>query len=446
MQVKRFVAADMRRALELVRNELGADAIILSSRRVKQGVELLTTVASAEDSELFMSEQTQESPAITPSRALFAESISHKSGQSAQDIADKIAMAARRRDAARVVEASADEYLKADQVVNAGIPQSARATQATRSQTAAERYGIVDAPMTRNTHTATDISDLQEELGQMRLLLEEQLSRLGAAPPRGTERIGCSVQRRLERIGLPSAMARKLVPQGKPLSKAWPVAMAALAHQIPVYANDLTDKGGIFALVGPTGAGKTTTIAKLAARFVLKHGADKVALITADSSRIAGGDALKSIGAILKVPVRVVDANNPLDHVLRSLRRCQLVLIDTAGLRHGDPALKLQMQQLARIRKIQSLLVLSANSQAQMLQASIHAYREANLKGCILTKLDDTQSMGEALAAAIMSQLPIAYTTDGQDVPENIAVPRAHQLVTQALHLIQRQGESHQAL
>jgi len=214
------------------------------------------------------------------------------------------------------------------------------------------------------------------------------------------------------------------------------LALAKLAHQLPVSGRDIVDQGGVFAFVGPTGVGKTTTIGKLAARFVLKHGADKVALVTTDTYRIAGHDQLRSLARILRVPVRVVDESNPLEQVLNSLRHCSLVLIDTAGFRHGDPLLKAQLQTLAQQPQIKSYLVLSCNSQQQMLKASLHAYSAAGLKGCVLTKLDETASMGEALGVVIQSQLPIAYTTDGQDIPQHIEVARGHQLVSKAVTLL----------
>src|SRR5690606_38400081 len=140
-------------------------------------------------------------------QVLFTEIAPHKSGKSAQDIADEIAMATRRREAALQVEASADEYLRDNQVVNAGIaqtPSQARpAATAVRKQSAAERYGLVDIPAKPQAVANHDISHLQEELAEMRLLLEEQLSRLGAEPPGGQKRVSSCVQRRLERMGLP---------------------------------------------------------------------------------------------------------------------------------------------------------------------------------------------------------------------------------------------------
>jgi flagellar biosynthesis protein FlhF len=459
MQVKRFVAADMRRALELVRQELGSDAIILSSRRVRDGVEILTSLAASDASTTpttapALADSSAE-PEGNTSASVFAALGDAKPGLSGRDIHDEIALASRQRLARQQVRASADEYLSDHQVINAGIEvrssaPSRRPSGTERQQSAAERYGLLDSPASATPAKGRqEIEQLHEEIAQMRELLEEQLSRLGGQPPSPNSGAPVSaVSRRFERMGIASHAYQPLLQQ--PLqsrlpAKAWAEAMARLAKAVPVMSQDPTAKGGVFALVGPTGAGKTTTVAKLAARYVMRHGADKVALVTTDSHRLAGHDQLRSLASILQVPLRIVDASNPLDSVLRSLRRCELVLIDTPGLRHGAPELKQQMAQLARITKINSLLVLPANSQAQMLQASHHAYSGAGLSGCVLTKLDETASLGEAISCVIGNKLPIAYTTDGQDIPADIATARGHQLVTSAVQLAQSSQGKRQA-
>jgi flagellar biosynthesis protein FlhF len=287
---------------------------------------------------------------------------------------------------------------------------------------------------------SAQLTELQAELADMRLLLEQQLERLSGEKSIASDSpILASVARRLERLGLPRDVITKVInacTKTKSLSEAWPDALANLAHQLPVSGRDVVDQGGVFAFVGPTGSGKTTTIGKLAARYVLQHGADKVALITTDTYRIAAHDQLRSLARILRVPVRVVDEANPLDAVLRSLRHCSLVLIDTAGFRHGDPHLKAQLKALADQQQVKTYLVMSSNSQAQMLKASVHAYGAARLQGCILTKLDETASIGEALGVVMQSRLPLAYTTDGQDIPKNLDVARGHQLVAKAAALL----------
>lgn len=514
MQVKRFVAADMRRALELVRQELGPDAIILSSNRIPEGVELLTTMGS--DLEL---KQLQNRPfseaTFAPSAPLLSDGeisprvvgrpgqtarhsapaasepgIHPNSGKTGAQLAEDIERARQRMLAARKAEESAKEFLIGrDAVVNAAIPRHTTAARSKPAMTAAERYPLVDdAPVTKpsvarpakaqagqskpalskesisfreslesetraNAHTAfaandvpeaaaqnNQLSELQAEIADMRFLLEQQLERLTGQQAIPTDSpVLASVSRRLERLGLPKEVVAKVIKsctKAKTLAEAWPDALANLAHQLPIAGGDVVEKGGVFAFVGPTGVGKTTTIGKLAARYVLQHGADKVALITTDTYRIAAHDQLRSLARILRVPVRVVDETNSLDSVLRSLRHCSLVLIDTAGFRHGDPHLKAQLQALAELKQVKTYLVMSCNSQAQMLKASIHAYGAARLQGCILTKLDETAGVGEALGIVMQNRLPIAYTTDGQDIPKNIEVARGHQLVSKAVALL----------
>lgn len=515
MQVKRFVAADMRRALELVRQELGPDAIILSSNRIPEGVELLTTMGSDYELKQLQSRPFAEST-FAPSEPLLSDgdispralaaSQPRKSapvitqvadqwgaahpnaGKSGAQLAEDIERARLCMIAARKAEESAKEFLVGkNTVVNAGIPRN-RPTAAPKPMTgmsAAEKYPLVDAvaapavtptpapvssptpalskeaisfretllkegrlqesfrveaSIDENVDQSSQLTDLQAEIADMRFLLEQQLDRLtGQQTAPINSPVLASVARRLERLNLPKDVISTVIgacTKTKTLSDAWPDALANLAHQLPINGRDIVEQGGVFAFVGPTGVGKTTTIGKLAARYVLQHGADKVALITTDTYRIAAHDQLRSLARILRVPVRVVDEANPLDSVLRSLRHCSLVLIDTAGFRHGDPHLKAQLKALADQQLVKTYLVMSCNSQVQMLKASIHAYGEARLQGCILTKLDETASIGEALGVAIQNRLSIAYTTDGQDIPKNLDVARAHQLVSKAVALL----------
>ncbi|MCP8898338.1 flagellar biosynthesis protein FlhF [Gilvimarinus xylanilyticus] len=446
MQVKRFVAKDMRRALEMVRQALGEEAIIHSSRRVKEGVELITSLASSQPALADPSPVPQAPPQQTSDDDLPAPKAPAKSGR---DIAADIELATRRLEAKRLAEASADEYLQDNQVVNAGIKMQSAQGEATAPQSAAERYGLVSPSAPAESANAGDeLEALHEEIAQMRLMLEQQLGRLGAAPTGPGNRQASALAQRLQKLGLSEQTAQALLQQPlkqRALAKAWPEVMARLAHAIPACKTDLTAQGGVFALVGPTGAGKTTTLAKLAARYVMAHGADKVALVTTDTQRLGGQEQLRSIARILQVPLRTVDENNSLSAVLRSLRKCPLVLIDTAGMRAGDPALNQKMLELANISRVQSLLVLPANSQPQVLKAALHSYQKADLAGCILSKLDDCASLGEAIDCALQARLPIAYTTDGQDVPDDIALARGHALVSKAAQMAQSARGQHNA-
>jgi flagellar biosynthesis protein FlhF len=192
----------------------------------------------------------------------------------------------------------------------------------------------------------------------------------------------------------------------------------------------------VIALVGPAGMGKTTTLAKLAARYVLKYGAQHVALVSLDSYRIGAQEQLKTLGRILNVPVTLVDPGQSLTQALAPLARKRVVLIDSAGLPASDPALHMQLETLAsRGIKARNYLVLAATSQNQVLKAAYHSYKRCGLAGCILTKLDEATSLGEVLGLAIGQRLPVAYLTDGPRIPDDLQVPRSHQLVSRAVGL-----------
>ncbi|MGD8176757.1 flagellar biosynthesis protein FlhF [Marinimicrobium sp. ARAG 43.8] len=452
MQVKRFLAADMRRALEMVRQELGPDAVILSSNRTKDGVELLTVPATNAISEPSAPEApepvAQAGHEVTSARAAASES---------EDIVAQL-MARSSQHRQRELEASAREFLQPNQRVNAGIPvrRSLLEGQASgganaiddlevrraRSTSAAQRYGLRDESEPPSAPVEdTRLETLQVELAEMRYLLEEQLSRMMPTDDGPRSPVHSSVGRRLERLGLPaevSAQVLESIPESQALGQSWTSALAQLSRRIPVQGNDPVSRGGVFALVGPTGAGKTTTIGKLAARHVMSKGAGEVALVTLDTHRIGGHDPLRSLARVLGVTLKVVEDREQLGSVLYGLRRHSLVLIDTAGFRPGDSRLTEQWEALLRQPHIQPLLVLPANSQPGVLKAVLHAYGDDALAGCVLSKLDECASLGEALGVAVQGGVPIVYTTDGQDIPKDLEVVRPHQLVTRAAGLISR--------
>ena len=194
--------------------------------------------------------------------------------------------------------------------------------------------------------------------------------------------------------------------------------------------NSLLDQGGVFALMGPTGVGKTTTTAKLAARFVLRHGASRVALLSTDSYRIGGHEQLRIYGKILGVSVHAVKDAQDLSLALNDLREKHVVLIDTIGMSQRDRAVSEQMAMLHAVGpSIKRLLLLNAASNGKTLDEVVGAYRDANLAGCILTKIDEAASVGHAMDVMSRRRLPLHYVSYGQRVPEDIAVPNKKLLI-----------------
>jgi flagellar biosynthesis protein FlhF len=281
--------------------------------------------------------------------------------------------------------------------------------------------------------------ELHAELRDMRKLLNSQLSGMAWGQFNNQQPHKAAVWRRLSRLGLQGQQVRAVCDLLDDLpdeATAWRHALAHLTHRVPVCRNDLIDGGGVFAFVGPTGVGKTTTIGKLAARYVLQHGPENVALITTDCFRIAGHEQLRVFGRILGVTVKVLSDPSELADTVRMLRRKSLILIDTAGLRQGIPGHDEQIAALQSLGdKVQNLLVLPATAQLSVLKASHYAYQAIGLSGCVITKLDECASLGEALSLVMEMQLPVTYVTDGQQVPGDISTARAPQLVSRAVSL-----------
>ena len=292
---------------------------------------------------------------------------------------------------------------------------------------------------------------MQQEIQELRNMLQQQVARpepaapVFATPAAAPVQERSAVHARLEQLGLGSQLVQQLMSGVEPelaADKAWRNALARLSDALPVLGEELVERGGMIAFVGPTGVGKTTTIGKLAARHVLQHGSSSVALVTTDCFRIAAHEQLKTFGRILDVPVRVVDENHSLEEVLQSLRNKRLVLIDTAGMSASDPQGLVQMQMLSSVTvRLKKLLVLSCSSQRQLMRSAFDNYRELGLNGCVLSKTDESGSLGEALTLAIEKQLPIAYVTDGQKIPDDIGIAKRHDLVSRAVVIAQKSGE-----
>ena len=170
----------------------------------------------------------------------------------------------------------------------------------------------------------------------------------------------------------------------------------------------------------------------------MENGPSDIALISTDTARIAAYEQLRTFGRILNVPVKVVDEKNTLDRVLYSLRDKSLVLVDTGGLNRLDPRLQYQLESINKLgSRIKGVLVLPATSQGAVLKAVYDTYKTDNLISCVVTKLDEAMSLGEVISLAVLKKLPIAYSTDGQAVPADIAVASGRNLISLAIKMAQ---------
>jgi flagellar biosynthesis protein FlhF len=200
--------------------------------------------------------------------------------------------------------------------------------------------------------------------------------------------------------------------------------------------NEMLEKGGVFALVGPTGVGKTTTTAKLAARCVMRHGTGKLALITTDGYRIGGHEQLRIYGKILGVMVHSVKDEADLRIALDELKNKHTILIDTVGMNQRDHMVAEQVAMLTGAgTEVKRLLCLNATSTGETLSEVVRAYQGSGLAGCILTKLDEAATIGNVLDVVIRQKLMLYYTANGQRVPEDLHVINRDYLIERAFKL-----------
>lgn len=395
MKVKRFFAADTRMAMRDVRQAFGSDAVILANREVDGGVELIAAIdydASALSASV---DQAEKSNRVT--------SFSNYQSKQSEPVKSRISSQ----------KHPESKKSKSDEVSD------------WLQQPALER--------------------MREELSTLRHVVEDQLSGLAWADferrhPQRTELL-----KRLMSLGLNASICQQIVNHSGDsgdIEHHWRQALGQLASLIKVSDDDLINNGGVITLVGPTGVGKTTTIAKLAARYVLRHGPERVALVTTDNYRVGAYEQLRVYSRILGVPLHLVNKDDKLDYVLDKLIDKKLVLIDTAGVSPRDIELKQRIQPLISNKELfDTYLVLSANSQLSNMEKCFDAFTEIKPSACVLTKVDEAESLGAALGSLINSQLPLAYVCDGQRVPEDLHLARPHSLVSDAVALAQ---ESHQ--
>ncbi|MCG2580436.1 MAG: flagellar biosynthesis protein FlhF [Marinobacter sp.] len=428
MKVKRFFAQSMAEALKQVREQMGPDAVILSNRRVDGGVEIVTALDYDENmARQRLGDKAREATNGSRLAEMQAEQHRHLEDELGRS-RDRIREVREKRAGIGHGYANNTAFIE-DSALGLGSP--------------AVESGYAPAPA---GGTSGGYSD---ELAQMRAEISSLRDLMGARTQEPKKPATNAVQQRLaerlQEFGLGFELANSLSRRhnGGRLEDGWKQSLKMLATGVKTSRTEWLDQGGVYALVGPTGSGKTTTIGKLAARHVLRHGADSLALVTTDRYRVAAHEQLFVFGRILNVPVRVVDESHSLDDILDELSDRHLVLIDTAGLTSSDKGYAQQLSELARSHhKIRTHLVVSATSQPRIMKSVWHCYKMANLAGCVMTKIDEALTLGESLGFAMESGLPVAYYTDGQKIPEDLhhaeAVPLVR-LAVERLKTLQQQ-------
>jgi flagellar biosynthesis protein FlhF len=405
MKIVRHTAPDMRQALRSIREQLGEDAVILSSRRLGQGVEVTAAVD-------FEAGSLQKAPLA---------------------IADD-------RPPASAPAAAAAVQIHKRPAIAAPRPQPAPLEERA-SPAAAE---IAAPPPLFDPEPAAPAEAMGKELQTLRRMLETQLAQLAWNDRTRRAPVHTELLRELTEIGIAQDLADHIVSQLDEridLTQGRRFAIAGLSQYLLVTGDRWLDAGGRVAFVGATGVGKTTMLAKLAVRWILRHGPKDLALVASDTVRIGAQDQMQALGQLLGVPVHVPDRFEALPDLLARLERYGLVLIDTPGSSLRDAQLAQRLTVLANCAsKLETALVLAASTQAGALEEAVQRFRPANPASCLLTKLDEATSLGGALSVLIRARLPLSYTSEGQRVPEDLRPARSLELVSQAVRLAKATG------
>ncbi|QHJ13612.1 Flagellar biosynthesis protein FlhF [Paraglaciecola mesophila] len=424
MKIRRFYGKDMREALKQVKDELGDDAVIMSNKKLSDGVEIV----AAYDKEPVHAPKRQQAPTTPESkrRVEATPTLSEIIGDSGPDS----------------LRALLEKQIQAKESAvqaNSNVQASAIAPQrtATQSETRPTQARTANEPQ------QDALNEMRQELASLRNVLQFQVAGLIQQDKGRSHPLHGYLTSKLQGMGISQALANEVVsytPADTDERQAWLFLLKLLANRIQTEENNLLAKGGVAVLMGPTGTGKTTTVAKLAAQAAQKYGAENVGLITLDSYRIAAYEQISTYARIIGCSVKKAQNAEELSDLLFQFRNKRLILIDTAGFGQRDVRLIKQLETLKQstTANINSYLVMQANSQYQVMQQTIAAYKQISLQGCIFTKIDECYSLGEAISAAIEHKLPVSFITDGQKVPEDLKVADAKFLITSAAKLYKK--------
>ena len=414
MKLRKFFGLTSRSVLEQVRCELGADAVIVANHATPDGVEVTALAGDAIDTLLGQVNGPSQRP--RPAVAAPAEPVSPP-GTRAEPAAWKPPLAIVGDDDAH------DAAVEVFESPAAPVPA---------------------APV---MHADTIGPQLRSELAAMREMIDQRFAQMSWHETLRRRPLAARLTRDLLAAGYSAALARSVTERlpddmNSAQARDWVVKVIARNLRCVDGSDEIITRGGVYALVGPTGVGKTTTTAKLAARCAVRYGANALALISTDSFRIGAQDQLRIYARILGVAVHTVSDRHDLRQALAAVRGRHLVLIDTVGMGQRDDRVAEQAMLLAQ-PEIRRLLLLNAAAQGDTLDEVAESYGRmpetidqhaaSALAGCIVTKQDEATRNGAALDVAIRRKLPLHYVTSGQRVPEDVFIPTAQLMVERSL-------------
>ncbi len=405
MKIKRYMAESMRAALAQVRVEQGPDAVILSSRRVAEGIEVIAAVDYDE--------------------ALFAGATQKRTSVAAAETVQPPAAASSPEASPTLSPPSSpmslfDQMLASEEVFRLVMPPD----DDEKAPTVAAPTAVAPtaAAPARQSTSAPDggYHEMQRELKELREMLRGELAHMSWHEKRPRDPLQARVLEQLTAMDIAPALAAR-TPKVAASKDPSNLPVELLATYLRVVDKLGPVNGGVIALVGATGAGKTTTIGKLATRWSMQHGSQDLALVSTDGYRVGARDQLMTYSRLLGAPLHTANSGEELAQALERLKSKKLILIDTAGMGPRDARLK---EQLAALKlgaaRARVFLALPAHGEANALDEAVRSFANLTPDACILTKVDEAASLGAALSTILRHKLRIAYLCNGQRVPEDL--------------------------
>ncbi len=480
MKLKRFVAADMRQALAKIKEELGADAVIMSNKRVENGVEIIAGIEGDSSVSALKAKPATSRGTITSeidddsplSRMLADDEVTLGGSPKGQKAAAKtktvggakaegfakslLEILERQQQGAKAPAAKAPAAAPAVKQKKAVAPKAPapiseqaglkdlfmREDEKKKAIKAEKTHGISSYSSDNESSESSELKKMRQEVDSIRRLLQFELAGLMSDTKKREEPVRAMVYELLLSSGFDRELSQELsesVDSDASFNFAWRQLASNLEKRIAVGSDEIVTEGGIVTLIGPAGVGKTTTIAKLAARFVMKYGPDRVALITADHYRIGAVEQVKTYGRIMGCSTFAIKSFDELPEMLYTLRDKSLVLVDTVGVGLKDDRFETQIEQLKKHAKLKMkhYLVLPATAQRRVLEHAYDHFSSIGLKGLVLTKIDESGYLADALSLCIKQKLKLSYVTYGQRVPEDLGIPNARELAVKALSSVE---------
>lgn len=436
MKIKRFTAANMQAGLKTIGETLGPEAVILSNRRLDSGLEIVAGVDESEY-ELYMATK----PAAEPS-----SDIIKAEGSSARPL-DKNTIQ-------QLFSAMSDKNKQAFSGASGKTVTDSRRSVPPKPELETlinptpnakpESHGISPHREPQNNPNQQVVDMLRQEIDGLKDLLKEQTEQLKMPVEQAPitpqyERL----ESRLQTLGFSAGFIRKILlhyDREDSIDTNWRKVMNRFSSALPTPLYEPLSTGGVFALTGPTGAGKTTTIAKLAAHAVKDFGVDSVAVISLDWFQVGGQEILRSVTDILDIEFYALTEKDSLVQTLKRLNHKRLVLIDTSGSSEAMSHWNQLMQQQALSNLIHPLLVLPATMTPAAISQFVQQHTSKAFTGVVLSKVDESACFGGVLEPVMKHRWPLWYCTNGQNIPQDIEMADARVITKRLVSTLRTQN------